>query len=333
MKTINTRGMMEGAILAALTAILGMFYNLPLVSMITMFWPVPIIIVGYRNGFRVSMIAAFIAATLVSIMATPIVGVMLFTTYAIPGAVMGYMMRKQFRPSLTLLVGGVLLSITAVLQFVFSLELLLGIPVLSIIGNFNNAVSGYFNQIYTQAKAVSEIYINLGYSEAEMSAALDRIYKAVMELKVIMPTIFITAGVMVSYFNFKAVVFILRRIGFKVEDVQKFSEMRLDMRYKFVVLGLTFAVLLLTSNQVKFLYTTYTNIWAILRFFYAVLGVSVIAYFVEQFSKKHEIPKLVKNLLLAFFIMITWVIAPFIGMFDIAADIRRLDRKTPGGAQ
>lgn len=38
MKTINARAMMEGAILAALTAIMGVFYNVPVVGVITMFW-------------------------------------------------------------------------------------------------------------------------------------------------------------------------------------------------------------------------------------------------------------------------------------------------------
>lgn len=52
MKTINTRAMMEGAILAALTAIMGIFYNVPVVGAITMFWSVPIVIVGYRNGLH-----------------------------------------------------------------------------------------------------------------------------------------------------------------------------------------------------------------------------------------------------------------------------------------
>lgn len=333
MKTINARAMAEGGILAALTAILGIFYNVPFVGILTMFWAVPIIIVGYRNGFRVSLIAALIAGLLVALIATPLVGLILFATYAIPGATMGYMMRKEYSPNITLLACGLLLSITAILQFALSLELLLGTPVLQVIGNVGRSIDSYFNEIYNQAKNATEIYRQLGVSQAEIQEALDRMYQSLMELKQLMPSVFVTAGIMTSYFNFKVAVLVLGRIGYKIQDVKKFSELRLSIKYKYIILGATFAVLLMNSYKVEFLYSTYINLWAMLRLFFAVLGISVAVFFIDRFSKKYEIPKPVKGILYVFIIMMTLSILPFIGMFDIAADVRRLERNNPGGAQ
>ena len=62
MKTVNTKALVEGAVFASLTAVLGiMVYYIPLLSLIGMFWAVPIIIMGFRNGFKVSFISAIVA--------------------------------------------------------------------------------------------------------------------------------------------------------------------------------------------------------------------------------------------------------------------------------
>jgi uncharacterized protein YybS (DUF2232 family) len=333
MKTINTRAMMEGAILAALTAIMGIFYNVPIVGIITMFWAVPIIIVGYRNGFRVSLIAALIAALLVSLIATPIVGIILFATYAIPGAVMGYMLRKKFSPYMTLSVCSLLLAVTAVFQFVLSLELILGIDIIDILGNLNAVVNNYYNQIYNQASEIAEMYKALGLGEAEIKQALEQVAAAMKEVKQLMPVGFLFAGVMGSFINFKTVKLILNRMGYKIEDINRFSQWSLSKTNRIILLVITGIVLLFMYTNAEALGSLLTNIWAGLMFVYVILGLSVIVYFKEKLGEKYEIPKPVQNLMLVFLVLIMMGILPYIGMFDIASDIRRKDRNIPGGAR
>ncbi|MDF2890275.1 MAG: conserved rane protein of unknown function [Clostridia bacterium] len=333
MKTINTRAMMEGAILAALTAIMGIFYNVPIVGVITMFWAVPIIIVGYRNGFRVSLIAAFIAALLVSLIATPIVGIILFATYAIPGAVMGYMLRKRFSPYMTLTVCSLLLAITAVLQFVLSLELILGIDIIDIIWNLNAVVNNYYNQIYHQASQIAEMYKTLGLGEAEIKQALEQVAAAMKEVKRLMPAGFLFAGVMGSFINFKTVKMILNRMGYKIEDINKFSQWSLNKTGRNILLGITFIVLFFMYTKLQVFGSLLTNIWAALLLVYVILGLSVLVYFKEELGEKYEIPKPVQNLVFVFLVLLMVGILPYIGMFDIASNIRRKDRNIPGGAR
>jgi hypothetical protein len=71
----------------------------------------------------------------------------------------------------------------------------------------------------------------------------------------------------------------------------------------------------------------------LLMLFYAALGLSVVVYYIEQISQKYEIQKPVKTLMLIGLPLLLLAILPYIGMFDIAADIRRLDRNVPGGAR
>jgi uncharacterized protein YybS (DUF2232 family) len=333
MKTINARAMMEGAILAALTAIMGIFYNVPVVGAITMFWSVPIVIVGYRNGFRISLISAFIAAVLVSLIVTPVVGLILFATYALPGAIMGYMMRKQFSPSVTLIVCGVILAVAAALQLALSLELILGINVIDIIRNIDNTVNSYFSEIYNRTRDTAQIYVRYGLSEADINEALTMIDEMLKQFKLLLPASLLAGGIITSFFNFKMVKIILNRIGCKVEDVKKFSMWSIERKYRYIILGVTFALLLITSQQMQFLYGFYTNLWMLFMLFYAVLGLSVMVYFIEQISVKYEIQKPVKALMLVGLPLLMLAILPYVGMFDIAADVRRLDRIIPGGAR
>lgn len=332
MNKINTRAMVEGSILAALTAIMGIFYNIPFVSIITMFWPVPIIIVGYRNGFRVSIIAAFVAALLASLIITPVVGAILFITYAVPGAVMGYMMRKEVSPYATILVCGLLLSITAVAEFILGLELVLNINIIQILTNLKGAMSSYYNEIYNQFNNAVETYRKLGIDENTIQQAVANFDTVLRQIIVKLPSSILGAGVLVSFLNFKVVKLILSRTGYKIKDIHRFSEWTLSSRTKYIVLGLTFILLLMMSVKIYLPYGIIDNIWQVLLWIYAILGLSVVAHMVNRLGEKYDIPKGVRRLILFFSILMLPVL-PYIGMFDIAADIRRFDRNTPGGAR
>jgi uncharacterized protein YybS (DUF2232 family) len=333
MKTINARAMMEGAILAALTAIMGMLYNVPVIGAITMLWAVPIIIVGYRNGFRVSLIAALIAAIFVSIVATPIVGIILFVTYAFPGAIMGYMMRKQVNLYMTLVVCGLILSITIVLEFILGLQLIIGTNIIDILGNLKATMTSYSSMINTQITEIVSMYRKFGIDEDTINQVVSSFNASIKQFVLLLPGTLIATGIILSYLNFKVVKWILGRMGYKIEDVKKFSMWSIERKYRYIVLGVTFALLLINSQQMQFLYGFYTNLWVLFMLFYTVLGLSVMVYFIEQISVKYEIQRPVKALMLVGMPLLMLAILPYVGMFDIAADVRRLDRIIPGGAR
>ncbi|OGO76819.1 MAG: hypothetical protein A2Y23_09095 [Clostridiales bacterium GWB2_37_7] len=333
MKRINARSITEGAILAALTAILGVFYNVPIVGIITMFWPVPIIIVGYRNGFRVSIVAAFIAAILISIIVTPIVGIILFVTYAIPGAVMGYMLRKRYSPYKTLTVCSLMLAVTAVLEFILGLELILGISIFEIVGNLNAVTNDYYSQIYNQAAQAAEMYKKFGLGETEVKQVMEQMSALLKQATKLMPIGFLFAGITGSYINFKAVKLILNRMGYKIEDINRFSQWRLDKVNRTILIGITFITLLLMYVNAQAASDLLTNIWLVLMLVYVILGLSVTKYFIEKLGERYEIPAPVQGIMLVFLLFIMLGILPYIGMFEIAADIRRLDRNIHGGVR
>ncbi|HOS68868.1 MAG TPA: DUF2232 domain-containing protein, partial [Bacillota bacterium] len=62
MERMQTRALVEGAIFAGVTALLGILYfYMQYLGIIAVIWPVPVIIVGYRNGIKASILSALSA--------------------------------------------------------------------------------------------------------------------------------------------------------------------------------------------------------------------------------------------------------------------------------
>jgi len=279
------------------------------------------------------LIAAFIAAVLVSLVASPITGAILFITYALPGAIMGYMMRKQVSIYTTLVVCGVILSITIVLEFILGLQLILGINIIDILGNLKATMISYNSLLNQQITEAADMYKKFGFDDATVRQIISDFNTLMKQIILIMPASIVAAGMILSYFNFKVVKLILGRVGYKIEDLKKFSQWKLNKKYKYILLGLTFIVLLLMTIKNQSLYIIYINVWYILQMVYAVFGLSVIIHLKGMFGDKYEIAKPVQSLMVALVVLVMFSILPYIGMFDIAADIRRLDRNIPGGAK
>lgn len=331
MKTLNTRAMMEGAILSALTAIMGIFYNIPILNALTFFWPVPIIIIGYRHGFKVSILSSIVASVIVSWITTPVTGLILLITYALPGAVMGMLMRKKINLYLNLLICGLILAIAAVLEFVLGLQLTLGKGLMEIVGNFSGTMNDLYQQFYNQFLSAVEIYRKLGFDEATIQQIIKSFEAMVQMAKIILPTSVVLMGILAAIINYKVVRLILNKIGYSIEDIKRFQEWRLDRKARVIVLVLTLAVLGMMSLKVKELYYVYINIWLVLMVVYAVLGLSIAAYFIEKVGIKHEIPRPLLGIALVLVLLFFISVLPYIGMFDVVADIRRLNNNTIGG--
>ena len=96
MEGMQTKALVEGAIFAGVTALLGiLYYYSQYLGIIAMVWPVPVIIVGYRNGIKASILSALSAGLIVSLVTQPLVGVGLLIGFGVPGILMGYMIKKS----------------------------------------------------------------------------------------------------------------------------------------------------------------------------------------------------------------------------------------------
>lgn len=333
MKTLNTRAMIEGAILAALTAIMGIFYKVPILEGLTYFWPVPIIIVGYRNGFKVSIMAAVIAAIMIAIVINPIIGSILLFTYALPGAVMGNMLRKNKGAGSTIIVCGIILSLTIVLESILTMELVLGINIIEILTDLKGTWDSLNTRVYSQFAEIVETYRKLGMDEATLKEMTNSFQGMLKSVLLLLPSALLMLGMSISFINYKAVRFILGRMGYKIEDVKRITDWRLNPKYKFPLLAVTLLSISLMTTKNQIALAVFTNVWMVLRLIFLFFGISVVAFIIEKLKIKYEIPRAAHVTILLFMVLVCLPVLPYIGLFDMAADIRRLDGNTMGGAQ
>lgn len=331
MKNINIRAVAEGAILAALTVIIGIFYWVPVLNVITFFWPVPIILVGYRHGFKVSVIASVVAALIISLLMNPAMGMILLMVYALPGAVMGFMLRKSFSPYAAIFVGGLILAVSAVFEFALMMDILSGKNVISIIINFGAEIDNYYNNLYNTFVKTTEIYGKLGIDKETINQLLEIFKTATSSIKRILPTSFVFIGVFSAFVNFKAAKLILNRLGYAIEDVKEFSKWRVREDMIAPALLITAAALFLNFIKIEWVSIISQNILMLILTIYGVLGLSVIMYFLPRLAVKYEIPKPLLVLVIVLLLFVFSPVLPFIGMFDMTADIRRLNKYSTGG--
>ncbi len=96
-RRLPTRGLTEGALLAALVAVLaGAARYLPLVAVISPFvCPLPLALLVIRQGIRIALLASLVAALLATVLAGPLVGAVLLITFAPLGIALGLGVRQR----------------------------------------------------------------------------------------------------------------------------------------------------------------------------------------------------------------------------------------------
>src|SRR2546421_5424540 len=98
-RPISVRGLTEGAILAALVAVLALAANyVPLVGLAANFLcPIPLAVLMIRHGLRVAALATVVAIAIGSAISGPVTGVLILLGFAPVGLAIGFGLRRQWR--------------------------------------------------------------------------------------------------------------------------------------------------------------------------------------------------------------------------------------------
>src|SRR2546427_1918878 len=107
-RPISVRGLTEGAILAALVAVLALAANyVPLVGLAANFLcPIPLAVLMIRHGLRVAALATVVAIAIGSAISGPVTGVLILLGFAPVGLAIGFGLRRQWSASTVVLITG-----------------------------------------------------------------------------------------------------------------------------------------------------------------------------------------------------------------------------------
>jgi len=320
MERMQTRALVEGAIFAGVTALLGiLYYYTQYLGIIAMVWPVPVIIVGYRNGIKASILSALSAGLVVSLVTQPLVGIGLLIGFGVPGVLMGHMINKRVNPYAVILVCGILLSVSMAGEFLLSLKIA-GIDGLEFLSNLDSAFR-------KQLEISLDIYRQFGAAEERLQEFKDYFTQAIELMKYVIPSSLLISGIFFSFIDYKLTRLILKRIGLILPDVDEFSKWRLTEPYSYILLGTAVLAGVGSYFKVPGFNTVALNISTILSLIFSVVGISVVVYFARVYGDKYGIPKALRRIMTVFIILTFIQVIAFIGILDLAFDFRRLKPK------
>ncbi len=318
MERMRTKAIVEGAIFAGITTVLGIIYfYTQFLGIVGLLWPVPTVIVGYRNGVKASILSAMSAGLAVSLFTQPLVGVGLLIGFGLPGIVMGYMISKKINPYIIIVLCGLILALTTIGQFVVSLKIS-GI-------NLSQFAVQYDTIVNSQLAVAMEMYKRLGISESEIQRIGDMFMQSMQMIKLVIPTIIIISGMTSSFVCYKLSRLILNRTGYSIANTESFSRWRLQAPYSFILVGTVVLVVAGSYMNIPGFDALSTNISMVMMMIFTVIGLSVVIYYAGIFGERYGIPKALKIAIVAFILLAFMQFLAFIGIFDMAFNLRRLE--------
>ncbi|MFZ5641210.1 MAG: YybS family protein [Bacillota bacterium] len=212
------RPLIEGALLAAITALFGMLsLNLPLVSFFTDFlWGVPIVIVFIRHGWRIGLMALTVAGMLTLMFTEPVMAGLLFLQLAPVAVVYGVMFRNRF-PAGPVLLSGIVMTVIAE-----AVVLVLYFYTQRSVFNLNQEIgrmTGYVIEIYRTA-GVLEHFARQGMDEPEVR-------KLIGSVIILLPGFFVVAAMIKALLSYLVSVRVLDRLGLGRFRLPAFGEWHL----------------------------------------------------------------------------------------------------------
>lgn len=314
MQPLNrSRSLTEGGILASIAIIFALIsVYLPILGVVVnMIWPVPILLLGVRHGFKVSLMCLAVAGIVIAMLINPLQAVSVVLGFGFIGVTLGYAINQNWSPMKTMVVGTVAscLSKAAVL--------LVGFMVMG----FNPLAM----QLEVMGGAVDqavEIYQKMGIPPTQIEQMREGLTKTVGLLKYIMPAGFFLASVLDTFINYWIAKKILARLGRQLPDFPPFTSWTNPAWMLWIYGASMLLVTFYHQTPDSMIYHIGTNLQIVSTLALLVQGLANIRYFVD----KKGWPKFVRTIVifLVFMNQLVSQIVILIGAFDLVFDYRKL---------
>lgn len=320
------RSVVEGAMLACLTAVLGLIgiYILPLALITNLIWTIPIVVAIVRHNWRTGLMSLLVAGIIIGMFTGPLQALIMMLQFGGLAIVLGLAFKNKWSLSLGMLWGTGTATISLVI-LIWGSMLLTGFSPVQLDADFRRAMEEAF-QFYQQQGILAR-YEEQGITQEQFRGQVENMYNT---LKLIVPSIIVLTGMMSAAVNLLISRSVLRRIGVAVTEWTPFREWRLPWHFVWgFILGLALYQLgdYLAHEE---LLKAGLNILFIYYPILLVLGSSVVAYF----WSRYPVHPMVKAILIFFGILyfhVVQVILVGLGLFDLVANFRhKIKEKTEG---
>jgi uncharacterized protein YybS (DUF2232 family) len=312
-KPTNTRALVEGALLSAITIIISLFaLYVPILGIFaSLIWPVPIVILGIRHGIKTSVMATVVAGIVVAMFEGPAQAITVVLGFGLIGICMGWAIRKKYAPFRVLAIGGVASLISKIVLILVSLYIM-GI----------NPISQEISIMRESLSAVNNLYSGMGVNPDTIRSVTDSFNKMIDMMAVTIPAILVLASILDAFLNYMFTKVILSRLGQQITGLTPFWLWKLPPYTVFLFLLGMLMTMMETYWPVGVLKTVGFNLQMVFFFTFLVEGFSLIAYYMGKYNVSKVFRVIV--VFLIFFNPFIAQIISWAGMFDILFNFRQL---------
>lgn len=308
---MKTRSLTEGAMLGAITvvvAIIGEYVGIPSVIV-----PVPLMLLVYRQGFRLGILVAVAAALISSLVAGHVFSGLTIIIWGFVGVAVGMALREKFSFPKLMVVG--ILSNLVVIGLNFLLySLIFG-------GNVFTDMLVMLNETIEQAIQTSQ---SLGVTGQALQRYEDLRIFVPFIIKWGLPSLLLIYSVAMTYINLAVLRAVLKRMGESIPWVAPFTRWRLPAYYGlFLLFGLAITMWAQVAVIPSWLQLIGVNVFIFVFHAYLVVGIGLAWYY---FQKKN-VPGFVRVILLFLLFTMEFLVMAviFAAVIDGVLDFRRLN--------
>ncbi len=315
---ISVRALTDGALMAALAALLGIVgIYLPVLGIVTnLVWTLPIILLIMRHDLKMGIMGLTVTEMIISILTGPIQAILFLVNMGGIALVYGYCFKKGLSSLKALLIGTVIAAVSTAAT-VFLSAFVANLPITQWIGEIKLAIDEGF-QIY-EKMGVMENILPEGVSPEEYKEQLFSL------INTLLPGAFIAASMGIALVNYLIARTFLKRLKYEIPDMPMFRDWHLPWQIVWgVILGLG---LLISGNYFENEYLRLVG-QNILYIYYPVLLVSGISFLVYMWKNNYLTSFMRVIIIMSVFLFgqFFFMMLLLIGLFDPLFDYRRFFR-------
>ncbi|MTV50880.1 DUF2232 domain-containing protein [Heliobacillus mobilis] len=318
------RGLMEGAMLSALTAVLALLgiYIVPLSLITNLVWTIPIVVAIVRHGWKIGIMCLGAATVLIALFAGLPAAIIMALHFGGLAILYGIAFRHSWSTFKSVGLGTFVVLISTISVF-YVLMLLAGLTPESFQQELGNAVN-YAIESYRSA-GLLELYAEQGITE---EALRNQFNSWIQMFRNTLPSLVVMASLLAASTNLFLARLILKRLQLPVTTLPAFREWRLPWETVWVVnVGLA-AALAGDYWGISWLYLLGINVLYVIMPILLVLGFSVISYALDKFTLSPFLLFVLAVTILLYLQHILVLIMVF-GLFDLIFDYRsKMDKFT-----
>ncbi len=305
----KTSSLVESGILAAVAVLFTLVGNyVPVLDLIvSILWPLPIILCGRRNGLKWSVLCLVVTGVVVSVLLSPMQALTQCVILGLIGLFMGYAMRKQMSPVNTLLMGSLGALISTLLSALAAYYLM-----------DVNVIQVFFDSIDESISMSGDLLKTMGMGGFN-GAQLDQLKKM---FELILPAGIILSAPVTAMANYWAARKILARMGDYYPWFPPFALWKLP-KWLLLPYGIGMMLIFFGQNyQDSWLYRGGYTLYMMMNMLLLVQGLCLIRWYVEY---KHYPRILIPlSLILTFTIPIASQLIVVLGAYEMVFDLRKI---------